>query len=121
MHEMVRMKHSGLMVDTGHVFSVCQELSSAGRLRGRAIDTGDGRDPEQKVSGFQAGSMGSQWMPVALWALDCTPCRESQAVGFTFLRVSAMQGTGEMIVPHSIGYGEGKIASDTDGKPCTLS
>lgn len=115
MHEMVRMKRSGLMVDTGHVFSVCQELSSAGRLRGRAIDTGDGRDPEQ------AGSMGSQRMPVALWALDCTPCRESQAVGFTFLRVSAMQGTGEMIVPHSIGYGEGKIASDTDGKPCTLS
>lgn len=43
MHEMVRMKRSGLMVDTGHVFSVCQELSSAGRLRGRGIDTGDGR------------------------------------------------------------------------------
>lgn len=43
----VRMKRSGLLVDTGHVFSVCQELSSAGRLRGGGIGTGGGRDPEQ--------------------------------------------------------------------------
>ena len=74
--EKVRMKSSELMVDTGHVVSVCQELSSAGRLRGRGIDTGGDKDPEQQVSGCQAGSMGSQRMPVALWALDCTAgCR----------------------------------------------
>lgn len=114
------MKSSELMVDTGHMVSVCQELSSADRLRGRGIDMRGGRDLENLVSGCQAGSMGSQRMPRALWALDCTPCHGSQAVGFTFPRVSAMQGPGETIVPHSVGFCEGKIASDTEGKHCSL-
>lgn len=88
------------------MFSVCQELSSAGRLRGRRTDAGGDRDPEQQVSGCQAGSMDSGLHTMS---------------DVTFLRVSAMQGTGETIVPHSVGYCEGKIASDTDGKPCSLS